>query len=343
MDIALTPPQPAPADIHRFSVAGMTCASCVGRVERSLRAVAGVSDASINLATEVAEVTAPAAALPALIAAVKQAGYEVASQERDLIIEGMTCASCVARVERALRAVPGVMEVSVNLATERARIRATSLVEVTSLVAAVSAAGYREIEPQTLEGKIDTAPARQALSGDTLKLLIAAALSLPLVVPMLGWVAGQHWMLPGWMQFLLATPVQFWIGARFYRAGWHALRAGTGNMDLLVALGTSAGYGLSVYHLFNDAGHHGDAALYFETSAVIITLILLGKWLEARAKRQTTQAQGASTGDFAWPAASPNQTSTPPPTNWWPRASAQPLSESGLTWGPALRTQSLAG
>ncbi|WP_251269058.1 cation transporter, partial [Enterobacter hormaechei] len=90
-----------------------------GRVERSLRAVAGVSDASINLATEVAEVTAPAAALPALIAAVKQAGYEVASQERDLIIEGMTCASCVARVERALRAVPGVMEVSVNLATER--------------------------------------------------------------------------------------------------------------------------------------------------------------------------------------------------------------------------------
>ncbi|WP_275585338.1 hypothetical protein [Stenotrophomonas maltophilia] len=211
------------------------------------------------------------------------------------------------------------------------------------LVAAVSAAGYREIEPQTLEGKIDTAPARQALSGDTLKLLIAAALSLPLVVPMLGWVAGQHWMLPGWMQFLLATPVQFWIGARFYRAGWHALRAGTGNMDLLVALGTSAGYGLSVYHLFNDAGHHGDAALYFETSAVIITLILLGKWLEARAKRQTTQAQGASTGDFAWPAVSPNQTSTPPPTNWWPRASAQPLSESGLTWGPALRTQSLAG
>ena len=181
--------------------------------------------------------------------------------EAVLDIEGMTCASCVARVERALRAVPGVMEVSVNLATERARIRATSLVEVTSLVAAVSAAGYRAVEPQTLEGKIDTAPARQALSGDTLKLLISAALSLPLVVPMLGWVAGQHWMLPGWMQFLLATPVQFWIGARFYRAGWHALRAGTGNMDLLVALGTSAGYGLSVYHLFNDAGHHGDAAL----------------------------------------------------------------------------------
>lgn len=149
MDITLTPPQPAPADIHRFSVAGMTCASCVGRVERSLRAVAGVSDASINLATEVAEVTAPAAALPALIAAVKQAGYEVANQERDLIIEGMTCASCVARVERALRAVPGVMEVSVNLATERARIRTTSLVEVASLVAAVSAAGYRAIEPQT--------------------------------------------------------------------------------------------------------------------------------------------------------------------------------------------------
>jgi Cu+-exporting ATPase len=290
MDITLTSPPPASTDTHRFGVAGMTCASCVGRVERSLRAVAGVSDASINLATEVAEVTAPAAAFPALIAAVKQVGYEVASKEWDLIIQGMTCASCVARVERALRAVPGVMEVSVNLATERARVRATSLVEVASLIAAVSAAGYRAIEPQTPEGNTDTASARQTLSGDTLKLLIAAVLSLPLVVPMLGWVAGQHLMLPGWLQFVLATPVQFWIGARFYRAGWHALRAGTGNMDLLVALGTSAGYGLSVYHLFNDAGHHGDAALYFETSAVIITLILLGKWLEARAKQQTTQA-----------------------------------------------------
>lgn len=290
MDIAITPSPPMPHDTHRFGIAGMTCASCVGRVERSLRAVTGVQNASVNLATEVAEVAAPAGTLPTLIAAVRQAGYEVPSQERDLIIEGMTCASCVARVERALRAVPGVIDVAVNLATERARVRSTLLLDVAALVAAVSAAGYRATEPPAAEGGTHASTGRPGVGGDTLKLLMAAALSLPLVVPMLGWVAGQHWMLPGWLQFVLATPVQFWIGARFYRAGWHALRAGTGNMDLLVALGTSAGYGLSVYHLLNGADHHGQAALYFETSAVIITLILLGKWLEARAKRQTTQA-----------------------------------------------------
>ncbi|MDG0854764.1 copper-translocating P-type ATPase [Pelomonas puraquae] len=114
------------------------------------------------------------------------------------------------------------------------------------------------------------------------------ALSAPLVLPMFATLFGAHWMLPGWLQLALATPVQFWLGARFYRAGWKALRAGAGNMDLLVALGTSAGYGLSVYQLLA----HGDQAmhLYFEASAVVITLVLLGKWLETRAKRQTTEA-----------------------------------------------------
>ena len=113
------------------------------------------------------------------------------------------------------------------------------------------------------------------------------ALSLPLIAPMLGSLFGAHWMLPGWLQMALATPVQFWLGARFYRAGWKALRAGSGNMDLLVAVGTSAAYGLSVYLLLTraDAMH-----LYFEASAVVISLVLLGKWLEARAKRQTTEA-----------------------------------------------------
>src|SRR5690606_33271342 len=114
--------------------------------------------------------------------------------------------------------------------------------------------------------------------------------SLPLVLHMLALPLGEHWMLPGWVQWLLATPVQFWLGARFYRAGWKALKARTGNMDLLVAIGTSAAYGLSVYHLLAPAPHHGAAPLYFEASAVIVTLILLGKWLEARAKRQTTAA-----------------------------------------------------
>src|SRR5690606_26236029 len=120
-------------------------------------------------------------------------------------------------------------------------------------------------------------------------LLIAAVLTTPLVLPMAGMLFGVHWMPPGWVQWLLATPVQFWLGARFYRAGWHAVKAGTGNMDLLVALGTSAAYGLSVYLLLT--AHAGHAPhLYFEASAVVITLILLGKWLEARAKKQTAAA-----------------------------------------------------
>ena len=118
---------------------------------------------------------------------------------------------------------------------------------------------------------------------------VAGALSLPLIVPMVALLFGRHWMLDGWWQLALATPVQFWLGARFYVAGWKALRAGAGNMDLLVALGTSAAYGLSLYELLRTGGA-GMPHLYFEASAVVITLVLLGKWLEARAKHQTTEA-----------------------------------------------------
>ena len=127
-----------------------------------------------------------------------------------------------------------------------------------------------------------------APSRDGWKVALAAALSAPLVIPMLGDLFGRHWMLAGWLQWLLATPVQFWLGARFYRAGWKALRAGSGNMDLLVSLGTSAAYGLSLWLLWQADG--AMAHLYFESSAVVITLVLLGKWLESRAKRQTSDA-----------------------------------------------------
>jgi Cu+-exporting ATPase len=203
-------------------------------------------------------------------------------------IEGMTCASCVLRVEKALKAVPGVASVAVNLATERATVNAIGTTPDTALFAAVGKAGYHAVAPQ--EG----GPAQPAASkGEPLwPVLLAAALSLPLVLPMLGMLFGADWMVNGWWQLALATPVQFWLGARFYRAGWRAVRAGAGNMDLLVALGTSAGYGLSLYLLFKHA-EHGTPHLYFEASAVIITLVLLGKWLESRAKRQTTAAIAA--------------------------------------------------
>ena len=208
----------------------------------------------------------------------------------DLGISGMTCASCVGRVERALRKVPGVQEASVNLATESARIAFATRVGADAaamealLRRAVRNAGY---EPR-VAGQED-APEDLSPWAGFMPVGIGLLLSAPLVLPMVGDLFGQHWMLPAWVQFVLATPVQFILGARFYKAGWHAAKALSGNMDLLVALGTSAGWGLSVW-LWLTA-HEGHAPhLYFEASAVVVTLVLLGKWLEARAKRQTTAA-----------------------------------------------------
>ena len=272
----------------RLNISGMTCASCVGRVEKSLKAVPGVLDATVNLATETASVTAaPEVAFRDLAAAVEKAGYAVKLDEVTVAIGGMTCASCVSRVEKALHKVPGVVAASVNLATERASVSIVPGTPIESIVAAVKAAGYEANVPA--QGAAQ-APRPAASLPDWWRVAIAAALTLPLLIPMLGAAFGSHWMLPGWVQFVLATPVQFWLGARFYRAGWKALKAGTGNMDLLVALGTSAAYGLSVYLLF----FHSDAAmrghLYFEAGAAVITLVLLGKYFEARAKRQTTEA-----------------------------------------------------
>jgi Cu+-exporting ATPase len=273
----------------RFGVDGMTCASCVGRVEKALKAVPGVESASVNLATEKATVRARRdLAFSALTAAVGKAGYEVPADSIPLSISGMTCASCVTRVEKALKKVPGVSDASVNLATEKALVTAVG-VPVQTLIAAVEKAGYEAVAA-------DDAAARGKNAGGLpawWPVAVSALLSLPLLAPMLAMPFGYDIALPGWLQMALATPVQFWLGARFYKAGWKALLAGTGNMDLLVALGTSAAYALSVYLLFgdaSDAGHGGMGHLYFESSAVVITLVLLGKWLEARAKHQTVAA-----------------------------------------------------
>ncbi|MET3439687.1 Cu+-exporting ATPase [Variovorax paradoxus] len=210
----------------------------------------------------------------------------------DLSVGGMTCASCVMRVERALKSVPGVQDVSVNLATESARVVAKGGEDMDArLRRAVRAAGY---EPRAAGNAADEAAAVSPWHGFG-PVGIGLLLSIPLLAPMLGQPFDQDWMLAPWVQLLLAAPVQFWLGARFYRAGWHAAKAGTGNMDLLVALGTSAAFGLSLWLWWRAAtgGHAGHGAvphLYFEASAVVITLVLLGKWLEARAKRQATSA-----------------------------------------------------
>ncbi|MGX9733913.1 heavy metal translocating P-type ATPase [Janthinobacterium aestuarii] len=284
---ALAPATSPPAAAHAQALAieGMSCASCVGRVEKALAAVPGVTQASVNLATEVAKISSDTPIpLATLQAAVEKAGYTVAQREIDLNIAGMTCASCVGRVEKALLKVPGVLAASVNLATESARIKVTGGLEAGTLIAAIDKAGYAARVPAASQA---SAPAA-APNRDGMKVAFAAVLAFPLMLPMLLEWAGIHLMLPGWLQFALATPVQFYFGARFYKAGWKAARAGSGNMDLLVALGTSAAYGLSVYQWLT-AGEilpH----LYFEASAVVITLVLLGKWLESRAKRQTASA-----------------------------------------------------
>ena len=214
----------------------------------------------------------------------------------DIGIGGMTCASCVMRVERALKKVPGVQNATVNLATESARVEVNDPALAARLRRAVRDAGYEPLAPNAAIDAVDTSP-----WAGFAPVAWGLALSTPLVLPMVGNSLGQDWMLPALWQFLLATPVQFILGARFYKAGWHALLARTGNMDLLVALGTTAGWALSMWLwlsplMFGALDHvaHGMSAmaphLYFESSAVVVTLVLLGKWLEARTKRQTTSA-----------------------------------------------------
>ena len=203
----------------------------------------------------------------------------------DIGIGGMTCASCVSRVEKALKKVPGVDSATVNLATESARIAFAPSDQMDArLRRAVRDAGY---EPRAADAAID-APDASTWAG-FLPVGVGLALSAPLMLPMIADLFGKHWMLPALWQFLLATPVQFILGARFYKGAWGAIKARAGNMDLLVAIGTTAGWALSMW-LWLTAGPDTMVHLYFEGSAVVITLVMLGKWLEARAKRQTTSA-----------------------------------------------------
>ncbi len=211
------------------------------------------------------------------------------NQFYSLDIEGMTCASCVSRVEKAISKLPGVDGVSVNLATEQANVRLSkdSHIELNDIIHAVEKTGY-EAKLSSPRGKAhdDENKISWGLNGLS-NVLISICLSIPLVIPMILMPFGIHWSLSPWWQLALATPIQFILGWRFYSAGFKSLMGGTGNMDLLIALGTSSAYGLSVYLILTQSHAH---ELYFEGSAVIITMVLLGKWLEARAKKQTSAA-----------------------------------------------------
>jgi Cu+-exporting ATPase len=272
----------------QLPITGMTCASCVARVEKAIGKVPGVQEASVNGATDSARLVLDGASAgvtaQAVASAVAKAGYAIPTETVRLQIDGMTCASCVGRVEKALTRVPGTSAVSVNLATNTAQLqRLAGSADDATLLAAVQRAGYTA----TRNADAQAAPAAHR-GDDGWCVAVAAALSAPLVLPMLGDVIGAHWMLPPLWQWLLATPVLFFFGARFFKAGWAALRNGAGNMDLLVATGTSAAYGLSLALWAQDP--QGMPHLYFESAAVVITLVLFGKWLEARAKRRTLVA-----------------------------------------------------
>ncbi len=276
------------ATLHaRLKVGGMTCSACVGHVEKALKKVPGVTGATVNLGTEQADVDFGAdVELADLARAVEDAGYDVVADEVTLSVTGMTCASCVGHVERALKKVPGVLEASVNLATESAKVSSAG-VSSADLVRAIEDAGYGATVAD--EGAPDDERAAAADRREMMVVLASALLSLPLVLPMFGEIVGFHFALPGLWQLAIGAVVQFGIGWNFYVGAWKALKSLTGTMDLLVALGTSAAFGLSAYNLyFATAGV--EAHLYFEAAAVIITLVKLGKWLEARARRGTSAA-----------------------------------------------------
>lgn len=273
---------------YTLPISGMTCTNCSQRIERALSKLKGVEAAEVNFATEQARVQTTQVPLKDLVACIEQAGYQVPRHRLELKIGGITCANCVGRIERLIGKMPQVLAVTVNLATERAHLEVVEGFTLDSLIQNLHQAGY-SASPIQDDGASDKHGQQQQLKRERLHLLLALLLATPLVIPMFGSIWGQHWMLPAWLQWLLATPVQFILGARFYRAAYQAIRAGSGTMDVLVALGTSASYGLSLYQWWSappDTMPH----LYFEASAVIIALVLLGKYLEQRAKRQTRAA-----------------------------------------------------
>jgi heavy metal translocating P-type ATPase len=278
-------------------VTGMTCASCAGRVERALKAVPGVGSASVNLATETAEVRG-IAPVATLIGAVEKVGYHVAAPPQELVIEGMTCASCVARVERALKAVPGVTGASVNLATESARVEGPA--DPAALLAAVKAAGYAARLASTAT---ETPVERRAEEAAGLRrdLILSAALTLPVFVLEMGGhmiPAFHHWVMAtigqgtSWgIQFLLTTLVLAGPGRRFFLKGIPALLRGAPDMSSLVAVGAGAAWVYSTLATFLPGlMPPGSVAVYFEAAAMIVTLILLGRLLEARAKGRSSEA-----------------------------------------------------
>lgn len=264
-------------------VTGMTCASCVSRLEKAMTKRAPVQQASVNLALETLDITLDdPKALADLPGWVDAAGFGVDSASAMLTVQNITCASCVNRIEKVLGKMPGIRQASVNLATSQLKVEwYRGLVSLNDIRRRLDQIGYPVEDGDEDE---DAGADDQAIL--LRQSLIGLGLSLPMVITMFAGLFGQNWMLPGWVQFALTTPIQLWLGLRFYRGAWHALKSGSANMDVLVSLGTSAAY---IYSLFLWLGS-GSTHLYFEAAAVVISLVMLGKWMEARAKNMTGDA-----------------------------------------------------
>ncbi|SDY10444.1 heavy metal translocating P-type ATPase [Nitrosomonas sp. Nm33] len=269
-------------------IEGMTCAACAARIEKNLNKLPGVH-AAVNFASEKAIIEFDDAATHAedLIHSIEKAGFHVIPPTIQLRISGMTCAACSGRIEQALNKIPGVTA-TVNLATEVAHVSFNpAAATVDDLIAAVVKAGYGASEISEASRNEEKVRRLAAYQGELRTFWLSAALTLPFMLQMGVMLTGDHAdLLPRWLQWLLATPVQFWVGRRFYVGAWHALRGGGANMDVLIALGTSMAYFFSVAVTLSALDQH----VYFEASVAIITLVLLGKLMEARAKSRTSAA-----------------------------------------------------
>lgn len=292
---------------QNLQITGMTCASCVGRVERALRKVDGVAEVSVNLATEQANIQSDMALdHHVLVDAVERAGFEVHQPEQniELNIQGMTCASCVGRVERALRKVEGVADATVNLATEKAVVHVKNMADAQALIQAVEKAGYEAalIQPEQVS-QVDELAERREQEAQHLKrdFYLSVILTLPVLILEMGghlfpafhhWVVQQIGLQNSWLiQFVLTTIVLVFPGRRFYQKGIPALLRLAPDMNSLVAVGTLAAYGFSCVATFMPSVlPQNNINVYFESAAVIVTLILLGRYLEAKAKGRTSQA-----------------------------------------------------
>ncbi|MFB5086237.1 heavy metal translocating P-type ATPase [Psychrobacillus sp. PGGUH221] len=280
-----------------LQITGMTCAACATRIEKGLKKMDGVEEANVNLALEKSVIKFNPEKLndKDFEKKIQDLGYGVAKEKKEFAITGMTCAACATRIEKGLSKLEGVSSANVNLALENATVEYNpSQVSVMDIISRVEKLGYEAHNKENEKEAIDYR--EQAIQKQKRKFILSAILSLPLLWTMVGHFSFTSFiympdiLMNPWVQMALATPVQFIIGKQFYVSAYKALRNKSANMDVLVVMGTSAAYFYSVYQAIIMAGEHHSAQLYFETSAVLITLILLGKLFEARAKGRSSEA-----------------------------------------------------